>query len=218
MDSIKSLEGYFKDQFPDLLIRKPLFYNSKIGIRFEIGCPKIDYLDNNYIKFVYIRSIMLFQEIFFPDTDIFLVVNAHRWIEDNVDELQVKYILKEYLKNRDLYNKIDFIKLPYIYQEEDEEILITTYRYCLSCKVKDIDYKRLLQAIGNQDMGIEPSFKEEVFFINKDSNVIYNLYDDRGLDIVSNTASTLEKIYTEYNNWILDYDRKIIDQIFKKGN
>lgn len=62
-------------------------------------------------------------------------------------------------------------------------LLDNTIRYCLSCKVKDIDYKRLLKSIGNQDMGIEPSLKDEVFFINKNSHIIYQLYDDRGLDI-----------------------------------
>lgn len=218
MDNIKSLENYLKDTFPDLVLRKPLFYNSKIAIRFEMGYPDISYLDKRYMGFVYVRSIMLFQELFRPDTDIYLVVNAHRWIEDKADEAQVKGLIKEYLRNKELYSSIDFIKLPYIYQEEGEEILTDTYRYCLSCRVKDIDYKGLLYAIGNQDMGIEPSFKDEVFFINRDSHVIYHLYDDRGLDITSNRISTLEKIYREYNDWILDYDRKTIDEIFKKDN
>lgn len=217
MSNLTSLENYIKVNFPGLLFRKPLFYNSKIGIRFEIGCPDIDYLDKRYMEFVFIRSIMLFQELFHPETDIYLVVNAHRWKEDKVNENQVKDVLRTYLKTKELYGEIDFLKLPYIYQEKDEEILTDTYRYCLACKVKDIDCKGLLKAIGNQDMGTEPSFKDEVYFINRNDNVIYHLYDDRGLDIVSNKRETLEKIYVEYNHWILDYDRERIDKTFKKG-
>jgi len=32
--------------------------------------------------------------------------------------------------------------------------------------VCDVDYKGLLTAIGNKDLGVEPKVKEEVFFIN----------------------------------------------------
>jgi hypothetical protein len=212
MSYIKSLDKYIKDNFPKLLFRMPLFYNSKIGIRFEIGCPNIDYSEKRYKEGVYMRSIMLFEELFYPDTDIYLVVNTHRLIEFLEDENEVKDELKNYVKNNELHSEIEFIELPYIY--EDDELI--TFRYCLSCKVKDINYRRLLKAIGNQDIGIELSFQEEVFFINKNNHIIYNLYDDRGLDIISNKVSTLEAVYLKYNKWILNHDRKRINKIFKK--
>lgn len=218
MDNIKFLDKYLEDNFSDLLLRKPLFYNSKIGIRFEIGNPDIDYRDKKYMEGVYARSIKLFEKLFYPDTDIYLVANSHISNENIEDKNQAKELLRGYLINEKMYGEIECIKLPWIYQDEDddEELLINTFRHCLSCKVKDVDFKRLLKAIGNHDMGIEPSFHDEVFFINKNSHIIYHLYDDRGLDIVSNKVSTLEHIYMEYNQWILDYDRKTINQIFEK--
>ena len=214
MRNIESLNKYLKDNFPDLQLCKPLFYNSKIGLRFEIGCPDIDYLDKRYLEFVYIRAIMLFEELFYPDTDIYLIVNTHRSIEDMEDENNMKDIIEMYLKDKDKHDKIDLIKLPYCYQEEDEEVLSITFRYCLSCKLGDIDYKEILKAIGNQDMGIEPLITDEVFFINKNNHIVYHLYDDRGLDIVANRKITLKKIYKKYNKWLLDYDGKIIDKTF----
>lgn len=214
MSSVKSLNKYIKVNLPDLLLSKPLFYNSKIGIRFEIGDPSIGYYEKRYMEGVYIRSIMLFERLFYPDTDIYIVVNSLIWINNEEDKNQGKDGLRKYLRDGDLCNEIDYIELPYMYNEEDEEI--RTLRYCLSCKVKDIDHRRLLKAIDNQDMGIKPSFDDEVFFINKNNHIVYHLYDDRGLDVVSNKVSTLEKIYLEYNKWILDYDRKIIDKTFEK--
>jgi len=43
MKEIKDLNMYMRNNFQNLLVEIPLFYNSKIGIRFEIGDPKIDY-------------------------------------------------------------------------------------------------------------------------------------------------------------------------------
>ncbi|WP_396136137.1 DUF3885 domain-containing protein [Brevibacillus brevis] len=40
------------------------------------------------------------------------------------------------------------------------------------------------------------------------------MYDDRGLDVVSNHRGALAPLYTKFNSWILDYDREKIDQVF----
>ncbi|WP_459768177.1 DUF3885 domain-containing protein [Alkaliphilus crotonatoxidans] len=46
-------------------------------------------------------------------------------------------------------------------------------------------------------------------------NIIYHLYDDRGLDLISNNKASLEKLYIKYNSWILDYDRDRINNLFR---
>lgn len=43
------------------------------------------------------------------------------------------------------------------------------------------------------------------------------MYDDRGLDVVAKNKENLQKLYVMFNNWILDYDRKQIDETFKLG-
>ncbi len=46
--------------------------------------------------------------------------------------------------------------------------------------------------------------------------MIYNIYDDRGLDIIAKEKTILTELYTEFNHWILDYDRDKINKIFMK--
>jgi len=41
------------------------------------------------------------------------------------------------------------------------------------------------------------------------------MYDDRGLDIIASKIETIEPIYKMHNNWILDYDRELIDKQMK---
>jgi hypothetical protein len=55
---------------------------------------------------------------------------------------------------------------------------------------------------------------DEVFFINTENQVIFYLYDDRGLDIVAKEKRVLSDLYHRYNDWILVYDRREIDQVF----
>jgi hypothetical protein len=214
MNNIESLNQYLKTNFESLQLCKSLFYNSKVGIRFEIGNPDIDYSDNRYIQFAYIRSILLFEEIFSPNTEIYLIVNEHIETDYITKENHGTNVFNEYLIDKNKIDEVDCVKLPYCYQEEGEEIEFNTYRYCLSCKVRDVNYRGLIASIANQDMGIKPSTNDEVYFINKNEKIIYNLYDDRGLDIVAKEKENLMKIYVKYNDWILDYDRKAIDQTF----
>lgn len=214
MNAIKSLNQYLNAHFNNLELRKALFYQSRVGIRFEIGNPDLDYKDKRYIQYAYIRSIKLFEEVFTPDTEIYLVVNEHIGIEYATKGLQGINVFNAYLKRKNKLDEVDCVKIPYCYQEEGEEIEFLTFRYCLACKVVDIDYRGLLKSIANQDMGIKPSIDDEVYFVNRNDNIIYHLYDDRGLDVIANKKEVLIKIYTNYNDWILDYDREMIDQMF----
>ncbi|WP_410715788.1 DUF3885 domain-containing protein [Brevibacillus sp. SIMBA_040] len=88
---------------------------------------------------------------------------------------------------------------------------------CVWCKRDEIDYKVILTAFGYQDFPNfnQPFTREDVYFINPRSHIIYHLYDDRGLDVVSNHVFSISGLYRKYNSWILDYDRQRIDNMFK---
>ena len=40
------------------------------------------------------------------------------------------------------------------------------------------------------------------------------MYDDRGLDVIARQPEVLVPLYRTFNQWILDYDRERIDQVF----
>lgn len=184
-------------------------------IRFEIGVPDFWEVKEKYMESVYIRSALIFEEIFKPNDDITLIIEAPRLIE-YIDEKTAPYIynkIKKYIKNDELRNAFELVKGPDSYLRDDE---MTVYRCILKCKTKDIKYRDLLKALGNQDMCLKPSFSDYVIFVHNEKEIAYNLYDDRGLDLNSWNRESLRGIYTKFNKWILDYNRKEIDNMFKK--
>ncbi|WP_018591198.1 DUF3885 domain-containing protein [Terrisporobacter glycolicus] len=86
----------------------------------------------------------------------------------------------------------------------------------LSSTVSSIPYKEILQGIANYEQGREPSICQSVYFININKNIIFNMYDDRGCIIFSNSKDRLINLYQRYNEWLVDYWRVYIDNIFKE--
>jgi hypothetical protein len=55
-----------------------------------------------------------------------------------------------------------------------------------------------------------------VYVVNISKNTIFNVYDDRGCDLIASDPEKIRAIYHDYNDWILDYDREAIDRVFQK--
>ena len=45
--------------------------------------------------------------------------------------------------------------------------------------------------------------------------MIYHFYDDRGCDVIASNKEDLHQLYIACHDWILDYDRDQIDQLFE---
>ena len=60
------------------------------------------------------------------------------------------------------------------------------------------------------------SLVSNVYFMNAEKNVLFHLYDDRGTDVVAADQEILRPLYESCNEWILDYDREKIDEVFEK--
>ncbi len=56
--------------------------------------------------------------------------------------------------------------------------------------------------------------ESSVFLFAADNNLLFHLYDDRGLDLVAQDKTTLYNFYEKYNEWILPHDRKRMESIF----
>ena len=63
--------------------------------------------------------------------------------------------------------------------------------------------------------GIE-GLVSNVYFLNSQKDVLFHLYDDRGVDVVAAKKEILRSLYETCKDWILDYDREKIDLIFEK--
>jgi len=50
--------------------------------------------------------------------------------------------------------------------------------------------------------------------IDKAKQIVLNLYDDRGMDVVSTSKISLQDLYKSHNHMILEYDREKVDSVF----
>lgn len=201
--------------FPKLDLRPPLFYSWDIGIRFELGVgwkKEYNYPNNPYILGCYKRAITLFNSLHSPTEEIFIVMD--------VNDFEKGKHLKHQLKNFSPYVKKSLLfrlkhqALPYIFPEDDEVGTYKTHRFTLRCKTSDFNYVPLLKAICNQDLGLKPSIFHRVYFINIKRKTIFHVYDDRGCDLLATSTDTIRHVYNSYNDWILDYDRPEIENLF----
>lgn len=204
-------------RFPNLELRPPLFYEWDVSIRFELGVNHNDnniYEESRYLEGVYKRAITLFQSIHSTKDDIYIAVD----VNDFADGKNLKHklnIFSKYVKEKSVLWRLQKKSIPYVFPEDDEEGVYRTHRFILKCKISDFKYASMLKAICNQEMGIRPSIFHRVYFINVSTDTIFHIYDDRGCDLLGTNPDTIRGIYEAYNDWILNYDRKEIDSIFK---
>ncbi|MCP2034843.1 hypothetical protein L1279_001830 [Planomicrobium sp. HSC-17F08] len=212
-----NLADFMNENFSNLELKVPLFYNWEIGIRFELGV-NYDWENNKenspYLQGVYHRAINLFESLHPQDDEIFMVANVNDYGDGATFNRKLQ-IFSRYVQEKSILKQLKHVTLPYVYPEDDEDGKYKTHRFILKCKTSDIKYIPLLKAICNNDMGIKPSIHHDVFFINIKNKTVFHVYDDRGCDLVASSSETIKGIYNKYNDWILGYDRNKIDQIFK---
>lgn len=200
---------------------RPLFYNSPIGLRFEIGPEEISLWKNyehklineSYFDEALARAVRIFDLVFDSNNSISIIYQIY---SDGRRKIR---------KGNFLFKKIADVKNRVIEYSDHRDIYTDTLdfksycwrRVCISgIKTKDIDARNLLQAMINTDFSVRgPSLRGECFFINHDKDVVLNLYDDRGMDVVAEEKDVLIPLYEKCNDIILDYDRERIDSVFK---
>lgn len=208
------LLNYLDENFQGLKLESPLFYNARIGIRFELGVPYRGIEHPNYFSNVLIRSTMLFEEMFSEKDELIVVVKSYKSVPPYICFNEGEKVFPKYLKEKRLKDEINCEDIEKHFDEDKGDLTGISYQYILKCKRDNIDYKGILKAKSHQDFAKSPYISDGVFFINSNKNVIFYMYDDRGVDIVSNAKESLLGIYKKYNTWILDYDRERIDNVF----
>ena len=213
-ESFMNFDEYMSNTFPSLSLSPPLFYKWDYGIRFEIGDPDIclwkdsnkHLINHAYFVAALYRARVLFESIFEPDDNMLCVFQKYSKGRQKINKNSYCY------HNINHYHKIESIKTKDTFYQEDIEYKSEhTHRLVFHTKRKNINHIYLLNKCIYTDFG---GHTLETYFINTDKDIIYHLYDDRGLDIISKQKKTLKDIYKKFDNWILDYDREEIDKIF----
>lgn len=191
----------------------PIFYNSPIGIRFNIGDNGNEvYLDENeegftvnpeYLSVCLDRAKQIYCSL--RNAPNVLVIDGYLCENDSVESF--------------INTVITTTNLPHPQEtkveknsEDGEE-----FNHIFLCwKLDGFNPDKLLQEIIMTDLGSGNHFlTSSVYFVCTNDNVIFHLYDDRGADLVTDKKEKIQHIYHKLNDLILDYDREKIDSIFK---
>ncbi|UOE93727.1 DUF3885 domain-containing protein [Alkalihalobacillus sp. LMS39] len=201
-----NLDEYMEKNFPNLLLTPPLFYNCEIGIRFELGDPEEEN-DKVYLERVYHRSKTLFSAINDDNDDIFIVSHEVRKISEKRKGKRAKFF-PSFVKVKNIKYRLQHSILPFDLQDEEENEEWCTHRFSMKCHVKDVSVSRLIKAVFSTEI-------PWIYFVNSTKGTIFHIYDSRGCDLVATNKDAIENIYIKYNDWILNYDREKIDELFK---
>lgn len=236
MTTIQEYRQFLNDNFKGLRLRKPLFYSWDFGLRFDLQTgetfnssrqildgegniiPHVGDTDTDeYFQEVTKRASTIFQTAFDNSDNVFLVYMDYKHRRRKIKFSNFTFKQIDNLKN----TEVSFSKEKRLYEPNDKFdirniaiIKLTTDR---------INHKNILTAIGHTDFPPrQPRLdnnwfftSKEIYFVNIDKKLIFHMYDDRGLDLISADKETLKSIYKKHNDWILDYDRKQIDKQFE---
>ena len=236
MTTRQEYREFLNDNFEGLRLRKPLFYNWDFGLRFDLQkgetsnssrmildgegnvIPLVGDTDTDeYFQEETKRASTIFQSAFDNSDKVFLVLMDYKYKRRKIKFSNFSFKQVDNLKKTEVH----YSKAKRLYEPNDKFdirnvaiIKLTTDR---------INYKNILTAIGHTDFPPrQPRLDnngfltcKEVYFVNIDKKLIFHMYDDRGLELISANKETLRPIYKKHNDWILDYDRKQIDKLFE---
>lgn len=213
------LESFLEENFPGLSLNPGLFYAWENSLRFEIALPSVSYETKEYFQIALDRAQALFNQVFEEQDEILLVTDIHTEKDKTFLQRKPLNIYLKYIKHRQILLKLRHYLMSSMMGEEEHSI---THRYIIPCRKTDLRYVQLLKAIIYEDfphpstiLKNEQEAGYDVYFINNSKKVIYHLYDDRGCDVLASSKESLHKLYQDFNDWILEYDRKEIDHLFK---
>ena len=189
------------------------------SIRFELG-GSLRNGTKKRVKQVVERATEIFnQTIGFDDVLLVIKEYPNEFYDKNNGNKDYLYSLL----NRD---KLKLYKGPFeqTYFETDNEGIKRelVFEELLDCDLLigkmaqiELDSHNIIQGRANLEMGFKPCIPQNIVFFSPTTTNGFNIYDDRGCDIWSSDKEKLRPIYESLNNWILDYNRSEIDEIFK---
>lgn len=183
-----------------------VFYHTPIGIRFEIGGNEGVYLPDDkgmnpiYVENAFFRAKTLLHELS-------CCPNLLR-IDHCLEEADK--ITPQMLRQMGLSAPDESIQEKRI----DEECSFWQEHLYWDLTKGNGQLDKLLLEIIKGDIGGFSCLCSNVYLLNTEKAVLYHLYDDRGADIVAFDKHILLPLYKKYNDWVPQYDKVRIDQVF----
>lgn len=202
-DMMTRAKAYLYDEFSFIDISNPTtFYRCEYPhVRFELG----DGFENGTLERVnqaVERAMCVFKDAFQGAEEV--IVLGYAWYGDPLWGGNYEYLLEQLPSRSENH--------AFTYYDDDNELKVTTSVAWAS--LKEVNVEKILLGIANNEMGFEPKTTQNVYFFNPKSNSLFYMYDDRGCLVYNVDASKIKPLYERYNDWIVDFHRKEIDEYF----
>lgn len=186
-------------------LQLPVFYESPVALRFEIGDPTLSTASPVYFRSAYLRASYIYHQTAPFDTLLWVLYR------DDDTQTDIQTLCQQFCD-------IAHLPLPAeVYTQEtmdtDDEPFTRVF-LLWDIKTTSPNMDKLLQAIIHADFRGFHELSSAVFFLNTTEHILYYLYDDRGLDVVAETKESILPLYQQFQNWLLDYDKKRMQAIF----
>lgn len=186
-------------------LQLPIFYESPLSLRFEIGPEDIPVNDPRYFRMAYWRTSFLYEKAPAFDTLLWVLYRTPD-MDSDINELL------------DRFCKLARLPEPAeVYEQEtvdrDGEPFTRIF-FFWDMEETPPKTSALLDGILKTDFAGFLELSSAVFFFNTQTPFLLHLYDDRGMDLVAADKSLLSPFYEDCHNWLLDYDLPRMDEIF----
>lgn len=198
------------------MLEHPVFYNCPIAIRLEIGYETPVYLETSpsddmivnpkYIEAAHKRTKAIYTAL--PQVPNLLRIDTYP--NEDEPEYENEFYLSVFQKLVSFPHEQRKIQI----NDGDEQHTVLQFYWDLS--KMDFSPDLMLREIIRADLGGISALTSSVYFANTEAAYLYHVYDDRGADLAAERKETLYPIYQNFNQWILDYNRAEIDNLFAK--
>ena len=206
----QEFRNFMNNKFSGMELKKPLFYSWNLGLRFDLQVEFKNPVyrgDDKYFKSCQARGISLFESCFEPNDKIFLIVNEYRRRKQKIKF--GNYAFKQITGLRK--DEIEYRKLKQRYEPGDK--FDVWNQAIIKTSAGNVSHKNIIIGLSNTDFWPRsPRIDQEIFMVNLNKELIFNMYDDRGLDVIGANSEIIKSIFDKHNEWILDYDRKLIEK------
>ncbi|MDR1239549.1 MAG: DUF3885 domain-containing protein [Treponema sp.] len=191
-----------KNKYKNVILKQSIFYDYKYALRVDLHDININKDSDEYFIESLNRAKELFYKIFYDNGELYFIYRNRK----------IKFTDKIFSN----ISKLNKNEIGILYENGIYEEKFKTSLAVIKLDINRINYENILESINNTDFASrEPRTDGEVYFIHIMNEIIFNMYDDRGLDIVGTNKKAIEPFYRKYNKWLLDYDREKMDKTFK---
>ena len=197
-----SIRNQIESIFQDKAFDRPLFYAYEGGLRFELsegGSYIEQFITANQ------KANEIAQVIFSDQESISICLKFY-------GDISLLSSLSVFRKLKEL--DISIPKNSEHWSEPDEDDDDSLWHYVAFSAPKET-LRSLLWCACASDFGyIKPNPGVIVYLFNFEKEVIVFPYDDRGMDVVGNNHDFLKSVYSQFNEYQLDYDRATMEATF----